>query len=145
MSVHEEEQSELKIEDLKQYSRNVLTIVKVVSITEPREVVSRKDMSKHRVAEALVADDTGSVYLTLWNEAIDEVEEDQILRLENAYVTLFRGSMRLNLGRYGRYEVIEEAPFEELNLDNNLSAKQFDTWRSDRRSFSGRGRRQRRY
>jgi len=78
------------------------------------------------VTEALVADDTGSVYLTLWDGAIDDVQENQVLRLGNAYVNTFRGSMRLNLGRYGSYEALKEDPFEELNLENNLSAKQME-------------------
>jgi replication factor A1 len=115
-----------KIGELTSFSRRVYTIVKVVSKTPHREVTSKEDGSTHRVAEALVADDTGSVYMTLWDEAIDEVQEDSVLRLSNAYVNTFRGSMRLNLGRYGGYEVLAEAPFEELNLENNMSAKQME-------------------
>ena len=49
-----------------------------------------------------------------------------VLNIKDAYINLFRGSMRLNLGRYGSYEVLDEAPFDEDNLDNNLSSKVFD-------------------
>ena len=142
MAINEENEAELKIGDLKQYSKNIDTIVKVVSKTEPREVVSRKDDSTHRIAEALVGDDSGSIYLNLWNEDIDRVVEDQILRIENAYVNLFRGSMRLNIGRYGKFEVIDEAPFEEVNLDNNLSSIFIEDWRQSQRSFGRRNPRQ---
>jgi replication factor A1 len=126
-----------KIGDLSSFSRRVYTVVKVVSKSPPREVASKEDGSTHRVTEALVADDTGSVYLTLWDDAIDDVQEDQVLKLGNAYVNTFRGSMRLNLGRYGSYEALEEDPFEELNLENNLSAKQMEYRRPDpsRRSW----------
>ena len=120
----------VKVGDLTQYSRKVYTVVKVISITEAREVTSRSDMSTHRVAEALVADETGSVYLTLWDDILDQVEEDQVLNIKDAYVNLFRGSMRLNLGRYGSYDVLDEAPFEEVNLDNNLSSKVYERQRS---------------
>ena len=95
-----------KVEDLNSYSRRVYTVVKVVSKTEPREVTSRNDMSTHRVAEALVRDETGSVYLTLWDDVLDEVDEGMVLNIKDAYINLFRGSMRLNLGRYGSYEVL---------------------------------------
>ena len=62
MSTQEESDAEMiKVGDLNSYSRKVYTVVKVMSKTEVREVTSRKDMSTHRVAEALVADDTGSV------------------------------------------------------------------------------------
>ena len=125
---YNQERSEepVKVGDLNTYSRGVNTTVKVVSKTEPREVTSRSDGSAHRVCEALVGDETGSLYLTLWDDAIDEVVEEQVLQITNGYVNLFRGSMRLNIGRYGSYEVVEEAPFEDVNLDNNLSSRQFE-------------------
>ena len=141
MATQDENAELVKIGDLNSYSRRVYTVVKVVSKTEPREVTSRVDQSAHRVAEALVGDETGSIYLTLWDDTIDEVEEEQVLNIKNAYVNLFRGSMRLNLGRFGSYELAEESPFEEVNLDNNLSSKQFETRRrSDRGGFGDRGR-----
>ena len=146
MSTHEESDAEMiKVGDLNSYSRKVYTVVKVMSKTEVREVTSRKDMSTHRVAEALVADDTGSVYLTLWDDVLDEIEEDQILNIKDAYVNLFRGSMRLNLGRYGTYEVLEEAPFEDVNLDNNLSSKVFEQQRGGYGRQRDRGYGRRRY
>lgn len=152
MAIYEDEEAELvKIGNLNSYSRRVYTIVKVVSKTEPREVSSRRDMSTHRVAEALVGDETGSIYLTLWDDAIDNVEEGQVMNVKNAYVNLFRGSMRLNLGRFGSYELVESAPFEDVNLDNNLSSKQFQQQRDyGRDRFGGRdrgygGRSRRRY
>lgn len=125
---YNQERSEepVKVGDLNTYSRGVNTTVKVVSKTEPREVTSRSDGSAHRVCEALVGDETGSLYLTLWDDAIDEVVEEQVLKITNGYVNLFRGSMRLNIGRYGSYEVVDEAPFEDVNLDNNLSSRQFE-------------------
>ncbi len=146
MSTHEESDAEMiKVGDLNSYSRRVYTVVKVMSKTEVREVTSRKDMSTHRVAEALVADDTGSVYLTLWDDVLDEVEEGQVLNIKDAYVNLFRGSMRLNLGRYGTYEVLEEAPFEDVNLDNNLSSKVFEQQRGGYGRQRDRGYGRRRY
>jgi replication factor A1 len=123
--------------------------VKVVSKTEPREVTSRSDGSAHRVCEALVGDETGSLYLTLWDDAIDDVVEEQVLKITNGYVNLFRGSMRLNIGRYGSSEVVEEAPFEDVNLDNNLSSKQFERpqrgYGRGRGSYGDRDRGRRRY
>lgn len=143
MAVDEDKDLEfVKVGDLNSYSRRVNTIVKVVSKTDEREVTSRLDQSSHRVAEALVGDDSGSIYLTLWDDIIDEIEEGQILTVSNAYVNLFRGSMRLNLGRFGSYELAESAPFEEVNLDNNLSNKQFEQRRDyGRGGYGGRDRR----
>ena len=123
MAISEDRSEEpVKIGSLSSYSRKVYTIVKVVSKTEPREV----SMGAHMVCEALVGDETGSIYLTLWDDSIDEIEEGQTLHIKNGYVNLFRGSMRLNIGRYGSYEALEESPITEVNLDNNLSSKQFE-------------------
>jgi replication factor A1 len=140
-----EEETQMKIGDLKSYSRKVYTVAKVISIGEPREVTSRKDNTTHQVCEALVADDTGSVYLTLWDDSIDAVEEDMVLKLDNAYVNVFRGSMRLNLGKYGSYEVLDEAPFEEVELENNVSDQQVEYQRRpyDRGGDRGRSNRRR--
>jgi replication factor A1 len=144
MDIKEDESKELmKIGELNSYSRQVNTIVKVVSKTETREVTSRIDQTSHRVAEALVGDETGTIYLTLWDDAIDNIEEGQTLSIKNAYVNLFRGSMRLNLGRYGTYETIEESPIAEVNLDNNLSSQQLEQQpgrRFERGGFSDRRR-----
>jgi len=138
MASNDSEVDMVKIGNLTQYSRKVYTVARVISKTEEREVTSRSDMSTHRVAEALVADDTGSIYLTLWDDVLDQVEDDQILNIKDAYVNLFRGSMRLNLGRYGSYELLDEAPFEDVDLDNNLSSKVFE--RQPRGYDRGRGR-----
>lgn len=133
-----------KVGDLNSYSRRIYTVVKVMSKTEEREVSSRRDMSTHRVAEALVGDETGTVYMTLWDDVLDAVEEGMVLNIKDAYINLFRGSMRLNLGRYGSYDVLDEAPFDDVNMDNNLSSKMFDQPRGygrDRNRFGGRSRR----
>ncbi len=51
--------------------------------------------------------------------------------------------MRLNLGRYGNYEEEDEDPFDELNLENNISDKQVEYTRRSygRGGDRGRGRR----
>ncbi|MFW6109425.1 MAG: hypothetical protein ACOC6N_03145 [archaeon] len=129
---------QMKIGELENYSRKIYAVAKVISMGESREVTSRKDNSVHHVCEALVADDTGSILLTLWDEAIDEVEEGMVLQLNNAYVNVFRGSMRLNLGKYGSFEVLDDAPFEDVELENNLSDQQVEF---RQKSFSRRNRR----
>ncbi|MFB0557830.1 MAG: hypothetical protein ACETVY_01815 [Candidatus Bathyarchaeia archaeon] len=142
---YEREAETVKVGDLSPYSRRVYTVIKVISKTEPREVTSRSDLSTHRVAEALVGDETGSLYMTLWDETIDAVDEGQVLNVKDAYINLFQGSMRLNLGRYGSYEVMEEASFDEVNLDNNLSSRVYDQPRGFDRRRDRYGRSRRRY
>ena len=133
MSDKEPSESEelIKVEKLTPNSREVNTIVKVVSKSEVREVPG-KDYSMHRVADALVGDETGCLYLTLWDDNIDKVDEKATLRITNGYVNLFRGNMRLNIGKYGSFQVLEESPIAEVNTENNLSDKRYEQERRDR-------------
>jgi replication factor A1 len=114
----------VKVESLDPESRQVNVTVKVVSKGEARETVSRRDGSTHKVVDALVGDETGAVYLTLWDDNIEKVNEGDTINVKNGYVTLFRGSMRLNIGRYGSLET-GAPPIETVNVDNNLSNKEF--------------------
>ena len=114
----------MKIENLKTYSRRVNVKVKVLSKTESREVTSKRSGSTFNVAEALVGDETGCVLLDLWEDDIEKFDEGDVVSIRNGYVKLFRGSMRLNIGRYGQAEKIEE-DMPEVNTENNLSEKTF--------------------
>jgi replication factor A1 len=114
----------VKVENLDPESRQVNVTVKVVTKGEARETVSRRDGSTHKVVDALVGDETGAVYLTLWDDNIEKVNEGDTIIVKNGYVTLFRGSMRLNIGRYGSLET-GAPPIENVNADNNLSNKEY--------------------
>jgi replication factor A1 len=115
----------IKIEKLTPNSREVNTIVKVVSKSQVRNVTGR-DYSIRRVADALVGDETGCVYLTLWEDNIDKINEEATIRITNGYVNLFRGNMRLNIGKYGSFEILKESPITEVKTDNNLSEKRYE-------------------
>jgi len=125
---------DVKVEKLDPESRQVNVTVKVVSKGQPRETTSRRDGSTHRVVDALVGDETGSVYLTLWDDNIDKMNEGDTITVKNGYVSLFRGSMRLNIGRYGSLETGAQ-PIENVNSDNNLSSKEFPQERRRYPSF----------
>lgn len=97
-------------------------VAKVVSKSEPRSVGSQYDQSRHNLSESLIADETGAIQLVLWDENIDKVEEGNTVRISNAFVKVFRGKMQLNLGRYGKIEVLDEE-LGKVNVENNLSEK----------------------
>jgi replication factor A1 len=78
---------------------------KVIEKSDAREVQSRVRDQTYRVADAVIADETGSIKLTLWNEQIDQVNVDDVVKIENGYVTSFRGEIQLNAGKYGKLTV----------------------------------------
>ena len=118
-------QASVKVENLNPQSRQLNLTVKVVSKGEARETISRSDGSTHRVVDALVGDETGSIYLTLWDDNIDKVKEGDVIDVKNGYVSLFKGSMRLNIGRFGSFEA-SKGTIAEVNDKNNLSDKRFE-------------------
>jgi replication factor A1 len=131
----------VKVSDLGPYSKQVNTTVKVVQKGEARETVSRQDGTTHRVLDALVGDETGTIYMTLWDDNIDKVNEGETVSVKNGYVRPFKGSMRLNIGRYGTLEPAESA-VGEVNTQNNLSDKIVEErpYRSYGGGGNGRGR-----
>jgi replication factor A1 len=133
----------VKIDSLGPYSRKVDTVVKVVSVGEARDVSGRG--GDHRVSEVLVGDETGCIYLTLWDDTINQIEEENTLSITNGYVNLFKGNMRLNIGRYGSFEVLKESPISEVNTENNLSSKLYEQKRRYKPRYSERRGYQRRY
>jgi replication factor A1 len=130
---------EAKVGELTPQSRAVNVTAKVVSKSEVRDIPMGRDGSAHKVCDALVGDETGSVYLTLWDDNIEKVNEDDTIRIENGYVTLFKGNMRLNIGKYGKMEQASE-PFEgEVNTENNVSSKTYEQQRRPFRRGGGGG------
>jgi len=115
----------VKVEALKPGFRNVSVVVRVVDMGAPRTVMSKRDGSEHQVAEALVGDETGSILLTLWDDQIEAFGSDDVLEVKNGYTSLFRGSLRLNIGRYGTAEKVEKE-VGEVNTENNLSEKMYE-------------------
>lgn len=96
---------------------------KVVSVSDPKEVVSRKDGSSHRVAEAVIGDETGIVTMTLWDDTIDKVEAGKTYQVTNAFMSLFKNHMRLNLGRHSELSEIDEEI--NVNAEKDMSARVF--------------------
>jgi len=96
----------MKIQDLKDGMRGVNVVGKVLEISEAREVRSRFGNQVLRVATATIGDETGTIKLTLWNEQIDRVNVDNTVSIENGYMKSFRGEIQLNVGRFGRLNVL---------------------------------------
>jgi len=94
----------MNVSELKPGARRVDITVKIQEISPAREVTTRRG-EQSRVATAVVADDSGTVKLNLWNEQIDQVKVNDTVTIENGYVDSFRGETQLNVGRYGKLTV----------------------------------------
>ncbi|MCW3980015.1 MAG: OB-fold nucleic acid binding domain-containing protein [Candidatus Bathyarchaeota archaeon] len=96
----------MKIDELKNGMKQVDVEAKVLEKSATREVMSRYKNETYRVATALVSDDSGKIKLTLWNDQIEQVNENDVVRIESGYITSFRGEIQLNIGKYGKLTVM---------------------------------------
>jgi replication factor A1 len=90
------------IKDLNDGMKRVSVEAKVVEKGDPREVRSRYKDETYRIVDAVIADETGSIKLTLWNEQIEQVNVGDNIKIENGYVTSFKGEAQLNVGKFGK-------------------------------------------
>jgi replication factor A1 len=131
-----------KISELNPSSRAVNVLAKLVSKSEIRNVAAGRDGEPHKVSDAMVGDETGCIYLTLWDDNIEKVKDGDTILIKNGYINLFRGNMRLNVGRYGTLEISETPLAGEVNSENNMSTQVYEQPRrpfrgGDRRDFGG--------
>jgi replication factor A1 len=125
----------VKIKDLNPESKNVNTTVKVISAGEERNIAS-KFGGERRLKEFTVGDDSGTVVMTLWEDQVNLANEGDTLSIENGYISLVRGNMRLNIGKYGKFQKAKD-PIQTVNTENNMSAKEYPT--PERRGRAGTG------
>jgi replication factor A1 len=94
------------IKDLRTGMNHVNLKAKILEVTEPRYVVTRYGNTAS-VAKALIADETGTIKLCLWNEQIDSVSVGDTVQIENARASMFRGERQLSVGKNGTLNNVE--------------------------------------
>lgn len=121
------ETREVKIADITPSTRRFSVTFKVLNVSDEKQITSRRDGSEHRVADVLVGDETGVAVLTAWDSEIDQFKNmvGDTITLNNGYVSLYQGKLRLGLGRFGSIKPSEEK-IEEVNSENNISEKEFE-------------------
>ena len=133
-STEEQASVEVKIKDLTPQSKRVDVLAKVLEVSEPKDIPGKFGNAR-KVAEATIADETASIVLSLWDAQIGTVAKDDVVEIKNGYVSLVRGHMRLNVGKYGQL-VKSEKTIESPSTAMNMSDKEFE---QERRSFGGGG------
>lgn len=96
----------MKINELKNGQNKVEIQGVIKEISPPREF--QKMGRPGRVANSSVADETGSVTLTLWNEDIDRFSEGDTVKVVNGFVKEWQGTLQISAGRYGSLEKVGE-------------------------------------
>jgi hypothetical protein len=99
-----------QIRDLRFGMKRINIKARVLNIPEAKTVPTRYG-EYARVTNALIADETGTIKLCLWNERVNAVLVDSVIQITNANVTKFRGEKQLTLGKNAGLNMIESIDF----------------------------------
>ncbi len=91
----------MKISELKAGTGNVNVAGEITEKEEARDVIT-KFGKKLRVASAKLKDDSGEVILSLWNEDADKFVLGDKVKIENGWVSEFKGNAQLSAGKFGK-------------------------------------------
>ncbi|MEM0363000.1 MAG: single-stranded DNA-binding protein [Sulfolobaceae archaeon] len=106
---------EEKIGNLKPNMENVNVTVRVLETTEKKQIQTKNGL--RTISEAIVGDETGRVKLTLWGNHAGTIKEGQIIKIENAWTTAFKGQVQLNAGSKSK---IAEADVKDFPDSSNI-------------------------
>ncbi len=96
----------MNVKDLRDGMRRVDAEGEIAEMADPRTVNLRTGDSA-RVADCMLKDESGQIKLSLWDDQIDMVKQGSKVRITNGYTNSFRSELRLNVGKYGKLEVLE--------------------------------------
>ena len=96
------------VADLRTGMKQISLRAKVLEIPKPKCVYTRFG-NYAAVTNALIADETGNIKLCLWNEQIGSVSEGDIIQIENARTSMFKGEQQLRIRKNGKLSVIGSA------------------------------------
>lgn len=103
--------STLPIRDLRSGMTQICLTAKVLEIPKPTTVYTRYG-NYASVANALIADETGTIRLCLWNEQIGSIAAGDTIQIENARASTFKGQRQLNIGRKGLLSSVGESSYQ---------------------------------
>ena len=125
-----------KVSELRPGDNSVNVKVRVLEAGEPRVVETRK--GPRTLSEAIVGDETGRVTLTLWGDHAGKLSEGQTVEVQNAFTTVFKGKVQLNLGNYGSINEIDDSEVVKAEEIPEEFPEAPEDYRRPRRYGSGR-------
>ena len=108
----------MEIKDVKPNQGNVDLVAEVVEKEEPRSF--EKFGKVGSVCNTKLRDVTGEIKLTLWNDDIERVKVGDKVHLQNGWCSEYKGERQLSPGKFGKVEVVENAPTEVFTNDPTI-------------------------
>ena len=60
------------------------------------------------LSNAVLEDDSGSITLVLWGDECQQVNENDVVKIENGFVKEWNGNLQLSVGKYGKMTIVEQ-------------------------------------
>ncbi len=90
-------ETKVKVGDLKPEMNGVNLVARVISVEPSKTINTRSGL--RTITEAVVGDETGKVKLTMWGRALsNKLKEGDSIEIKNAWTTVFKGMVQLNVG-----------------------------------------------
>jgi len=97
-----------KIGDLKTGMKRLKINAEVLEVSQPIQIATRFGFYTN-VINALIADETGTIKLSLLGSQIKMVSVHDAIQIENAHVAWFRGERQLRIGKHGKIGVVQRS------------------------------------
>jgi len=105
-----------KIKDLRTGMKRINLKARILAISRPQLALTKYN-DYVTFANVTLTDETGTVKLTLWNGRVNSLSINDVIEIENAKVTAYRGENQLRIGRHSKLKIVEnyeEARKKEL-------------------------------
>jgi hypothetical protein len=108
MRTHEAQLNNYKIGNLKAGMKRLNLAAEVLEVSQPIQIATRFGNYVNMI-NAQIADETGTIKLSLLGSQIKIFSIHDIIQIENANVAWFRGERQLRVGKYGKISVVQRS------------------------------------
>jgi hypothetical protein len=97
-----------KIGDIRAGMEHLNIKAEVLEVSQPIQIATRFG-SYTNIVNALIADETGTIKLSLLGSQIKMFSVYDAIQIENAHVAWFKGERQLRIGKYGKISVVQRS------------------------------------
>ncbi|MEM1768521.1 MAG: OB-fold nucleic acid binding domain-containing protein [Desulfurococcaceae archaeon] len=130
--------SRILIKELKPNQENISIIARVIQTTPPRTINTRKGV--RTISNAIIGDESGRVEAVLWGVKAGSLNVNDVVEINGAWTTSFRGKVQLNIGKTSTIKKVDNNLVPPVDSIPETEPESFRKESSQRREFRSRGR-----
>jgi hypothetical protein len=105
---NEAQSNSYKIGDLKAGMKRLNLTAEVLEVSPPIQIATRFGVYTNMI-NILIADETGTIKLSLLGSQIKTVSVHDAVQIENAHVAWYRGERQLRIGKHGKISIAQRS------------------------------------